>query len=59
MNDASHQSTEPGSLRLELGSGWKVLLVTSIAAILTGFAAWYFVLKPRTGVPRCSKDAGT
>ena len=25
-------------------SGWKVLLVTSIAALLTGFAAWYFVL---------------
>ena len=43
MHDPSHQSPMPEA-SAPTSSGWKVLLVTSIAAILTGFAAWYFVL---------------
>ena len=43
MHDPSHQSPTP-EVSAPTSSGWKVLLVTSIAAILTGFAAWYFVL---------------
>ncbi len=43
MNDSSQKTRTPEPIG---GSDapWKVLLVTSIAAILTGFAAWYFVL---------------
>ena len=43
MNDASHQ-TRTSENTPSNSSSWKVLVVTSIAAILTGFAAWYFVL---------------
>ena len=43
MHDPSHQSPMPEA-SAPTSSGWIVLLVTSIAAILTGFAAWYFVL---------------
>lgn len=43
MHDVSHQSPTP-EVSASTSSGWKILLVTSIAAILTGFAAWYFVL---------------
>jgi H+/Cl- antiporter ClcA len=57
MNNASHQRENPEDTA-PTHAGWKVLLVTSIAAILTGFAAWYFVLAEDWGATLLSSLRG-